>query len=61
MNIIFGDALETLPDAISNGKIVESLPDRKVILSDIHGQKSIVDLRFNEKEKVWLVTTYLLI
>ena len=53
------EAILTLSHSIATGTVVKSLPDRKIIISNENGKKSVIDLRYKDRSKTWLVTSYI--
>lgn len=53
------EAIPALSRSVETGKVVESFLDRKIIISDENGQKSVVDLCYKNNSKTWLVTSYI--
>lgn len=53
------EAILTLSHSIETGTVVKNFPDRKIIISDENGQKSVIDLRYKDGSKTWLVTSYI--
>ncbi len=53
------EAIARLSYCIETGITVKSFPDRKIIVSDENGQKSVIDLRYKDRSKTWLVTSYI--
>ena len=53
------EAILQLASSVENGKVIKILPDRKIIIADENGQKSVIDLRYKDTKKIWLVTSYI--
>jgi hypothetical protein len=53
------EAIFLLSRSVEGGVVVKELPDRKIIVFYENGQKSVIDLRYKEKAKTWLVTSYI--
>jgi Holliday junction resolvase-like predicted endonuclease len=53
------EAIFQLALSVEHGKVVKTFPDRKIIIADENGQKSVIDLRYKDTKKIWLVTSYI--
>ena len=53
------EALVSLAQQISSAKIIEELPARRILIAENNGQRSIIDLQWFDKKKIWLVNSYI--
>jgi len=53
------EAIECLSESICGGKIVDELPQRIIMINEKNNQRSIVDLQFSNRQKIWVVTSYI--
>jgi hypothetical protein len=53
------EAIFRLAFSVEKGKVIKTFLDRKIIIADENGQKSVIDLRYKDTKKIWLVTSYI--